>query len=462
MDRPFPAYKGEEPYVFVSYAHKDATSVYPELTWLNDRSINVWYDEGIDAGTEWREELAGAIKRASLFIYFITPESVRSENCRKEVSFAIDQKIPLIAVHLAPTDLPDGLNLTLSDRQAILKHEIPDKEYREKLLNRIASYLDKQLVQESPKRNKSHEERLLDSISNRSQRNAKMYFEIDQIERLAPPRRSFGMSLIFMMFMPVLGFAVGFFIPSDDSYYLQPDEMVDTKSVVLALDKKETREIESLWNGLDKPTRELITNFVAGHTNAKPLPFIEHKLRRNVNSLIGTDVFLLGPLDPLWGDDIEQLHLQHISSDDRERINRAVLDLMFKDELKRWTSPPDLQDALDRLHRFLTLEEGGHLVIIVFVVIILLGAYMYTLGSIRVSFKDIKSVEQVLEYLVSEMGFKPPTREKDVLIFRATLTTILLYSVLKLRVTTDGNRILLTAPLPIIRRIRKRLLSLSR
>ncbi len=60
MDRPFPAYKGEEPYVFVSYAHKDVSLVYPELTWLNNQGINIWYDEGIEAGTEWREELGQA------------------------------------------------------------------------------------------------------------------------------------------------------------------------------------------------------------------------------------------------------------------------------------------------------------------------------------------------------------------------------------------------------------------
>jgi hypothetical protein len=67
---------------------------------------------GVEAGTEWTGALASAIKPAKIFLYFVTPDSTRSENCRKEVSFALEQKLPVIAVHLEETDLPDGLSLT--------------------------------------------------------------------------------------------------------------------------------------------------------------------------------------------------------------------------------------------------------------------------------------------------------------------------------------------------------------
>lgn len=43
METPFPAYKGDEPYVFVSYAHDDSSQVYPEITRLHDQGFNVWY-----------------------------------------------------------------------------------------------------------------------------------------------------------------------------------------------------------------------------------------------------------------------------------------------------------------------------------------------------------------------------------------------------------------------------------
>ena len=80
MDKPFPAYKGDDPYVFVSYAHDDDADVFAEIRWLQDQGINVYYDSGITPGSEWSDELAAAIKSCSQFLYLITPRSVTSEN----------------------------------------------------------------------------------------------------------------------------------------------------------------------------------------------------------------------------------------------------------------------------------------------------------------------------------------------------------------------------------------------
>ena len=51
MERPFSAYIGDDPYIFVSYAHEDAELVYPELTRLKDQGFKIWYDEGISPGS---------------------------------------------------------------------------------------------------------------------------------------------------------------------------------------------------------------------------------------------------------------------------------------------------------------------------------------------------------------------------------------------------------------------------
>ena len=69
MDKPFPAYKGPESFVFVCYAHSDSSIVYSDLELINQGGINIWYDEGISAGKSWREEIATAIKRASKLIF---------------------------------------------------------------------------------------------------------------------------------------------------------------------------------------------------------------------------------------------------------------------------------------------------------------------------------------------------------------------------------------------------------
>ncbi len=69
MDKPFAAYKGDDPYVFVCYAHDDEDVVYTEISGLRDQGINIWYDEGISAGKVWRRELAEAIKGAHRILY---------------------------------------------------------------------------------------------------------------------------------------------------------------------------------------------------------------------------------------------------------------------------------------------------------------------------------------------------------------------------------------------------------
>ncbi|MCZ6651746.1 MAG: TIR domain-containing protein [Planctomycetota bacterium] len=131
----------------MSYSHKDVALVHPELIWMQAAGFNVWYDEGIEAGTEWTEALAGAIEGATLFIYFVTPVSVESQNCRNEVNFAIDHGVDIIPIHLVETALPGGLSLTLSSRQAIHKHEMAETDYRQKVEARIASFLHREEVE---------------------------------------------------------------------------------------------------------------------------------------------------------------------------------------------------------------------------------------------------------------------------------------------------------------------------
>ncbi len=150
MKKPFRAYSGDQPYVFVSYAHEDANAVYPEMKWLHDQGFNVWYDEGISPGTVWRNELADSIMGAGLFLFFVTPRSVISGNCEKEVNFAIDHDIPVLTVHLEETDLPSGMELTLSSIQGILKHDLPDQDYREKLLSGVSDHMQRGISESPP------------------------------------------------------------------------------------------------------------------------------------------------------------------------------------------------------------------------------------------------------------------------------------------------------------------------
>ena len=143
MERPFPAYQGNDSYIFVCYSHTDAETVYSELVWLKEQACNIWYDEGITPGEEWTQELADAIGGADNFLFFVTPDSVNSRYCRDELHFALNHDKPLVLVYLKETQLTGGLELSLGLTQAILKYELSQKDYSEKL--RAVLQLDQQI-----------------------------------------------------------------------------------------------------------------------------------------------------------------------------------------------------------------------------------------------------------------------------------------------------------------------------
>ncbi len=130
---PFEAYTGEEPYIFVSYAHKDAALVFPELVTLREKGYRVWYDEGIDPGNEWPEAIANALVGCAYFVVYITPNAVTSRNVRNEINFGLNKGLPFLAIHLVETQLPAGLELRMGDIQAIMRFRMSSESYERKL-----------------------------------------------------------------------------------------------------------------------------------------------------------------------------------------------------------------------------------------------------------------------------------------------------------------------------------------
>jgi hypothetical protein len=130
---PFEAYVGPLPYAFVSYAHRDAANVFPEMVRLHAQGYRLWYDEGIDPGNEWPEEVARALESCSYFIVFVSPVAVRSQNVRNEIHFALNKGKPFLAIHTAETALPSGLELRMGDIQAIMKYRMSQDSYSRKV-----------------------------------------------------------------------------------------------------------------------------------------------------------------------------------------------------------------------------------------------------------------------------------------------------------------------------------------
>ena len=140
---PFASYKGDGPYMFISYSHMDSNFVYPIIDQFHKQEYDIWYDEGIEPGIEWPEEIANALNNSKLFVVFISPNSVASENVRNEINFALGKKMPFIAIYLRETTLTPGLQLQIGSKQDIRKYLLDEDSFQRKCLYSFNSVFNK-------------------------------------------------------------------------------------------------------------------------------------------------------------------------------------------------------------------------------------------------------------------------------------------------------------------------------
>ena len=118
--------------MFVCYAHRDSESVYSDLIELDQNGIQIWYDEGIPAGSSWRAEIATAIKGAKILLFFISAASLQSTHCLREVDFALNNDIDIVPVYLDDSILPGELELVLNRVHALFRET--DSMYMDHLI----------------------------------------------------------------------------------------------------------------------------------------------------------------------------------------------------------------------------------------------------------------------------------------------------------------------------------------
>lgn len=111
----FEAYTGDEPYIFISYSHKDTEKVYPILDALYDRKYRIWYDESCETGNDFRDELRQRIEGCEAVILFVSEASMASPFCGMEIIVARENKKRLYPVYLDLTEVPPAFQILLSN-----------------------------------------------------------------------------------------------------------------------------------------------------------------------------------------------------------------------------------------------------------------------------------------------------------------------------------------------------------
>ena len=118
----------EKPYVFVSYAHKNSHNVMPAIAQLKAQGVCLWYDDGIEAGSEWPEFVAERVMNCTKFVLFISEAYLESQNCKRELNFAISQKKEVLSVFIEEVKLSPGMEMQLGTYQALFRNRFPDTE----------------------------------------------------------------------------------------------------------------------------------------------------------------------------------------------------------------------------------------------------------------------------------------------------------------------------------------------
>nr|WP_302111433.1 toll/interleukin-1 receptor domain-containing protein [uncultured Acetatifactor sp.] len=121
-------YRGDEPYAFISYAHRNKAEVLTIIGRMQAEGCRIWYDEGIDPGTEWAEHIAQQLIGCDYFIAFLSPEYLASANCLDELSFARDRKKECLLVYLNNVTIPDGIHMRANRLQAVRKYAYRQEE----------------------------------------------------------------------------------------------------------------------------------------------------------------------------------------------------------------------------------------------------------------------------------------------------------------------------------------------
>lgn len=134
-------YQGTEPYVFVSYSHKDKEAVLKIIGDLMLCACNIWYDTGVHSGNDWNDEIAERLFNAECVLFMVTQNSVQSDYVKDELNFAKAKRKKIYPIYLEKVTLPLSLELLLGRTQAIGYSDDDVEESRFKLREKIKKSL---------------------------------------------------------------------------------------------------------------------------------------------------------------------------------------------------------------------------------------------------------------------------------------------------------------------------------
>jgi len=303
-------------------------------------------------------------------------------------------------------------------------------------------------------------------------------FKIKSIQNLPSPSRSawgvgltsFFILLFFIVTVMTVGTIVGY---SKVKYTISKRDFLDPAGVIAKLKDVEDIHSSQIRAQIQRKTIRLIEEYDSSKSKSDSSSLTDsfiNAVRKDLNRLIKSERLIFDE------EGLEKLNLSikikdMIAKNPRDQelssINRKLLEQVFHDEIEVFD---DKQLRLELFYKALTsLWSERKIIFFLYVIFILLYAFIFTflavytlsLKTIRIFLFDVRAVDKILEYFVEQIGFKPPIKDGNNLIFKAKLMTTIMWNVFKIRARIDGNMIILTGPLGMVRKFRKQIQSFS-
>lgn len=96
--------------IFISYSRKNIDFARRLTAALQAQEIDFWVDwDGIPPTVDWMQQIQKGIEEADLFLFIISPDSINSQVCKKEIAIAIQngkRLIPVVASEINWNEAP--------------------------------------------------------------------------------------------------------------------------------------------------------------------------------------------------------------------------------------------------------------------------------------------------------------------------------------------------------------------
>lgn len=101
--------------IFISYARENKPDVEALVRDLESLGYETWLDSSLRGGQKWWDEILQRIAGSDVFVAVVSPQSLNSVACRRELEWASALDKPVLPLAVGP--LPDALPRSLSTRQ---------------------------------------------------------------------------------------------------------------------------------------------------------------------------------------------------------------------------------------------------------------------------------------------------------------------------------------------------------